>query len=231
MRRISVIIPVYNDSVALQELLKHLDRALDRQLMEVVVVDGGSTDGVETIIPTEVKLLRTAKANRAVQLNAGAQGAAGDVLYFLHADCLPPLTLVEDINQAIDAGYPVGCYRLKLTPGNWLLNINSFFSRFRTMFSGGGDQSLYMPTKIFEEVGGYNEDYCVMEDFELVHRLLPTYGYHILPKNVYASSRKYSYNSYFRVNLANYLAFRRYQRKVQPQVIRDHYHALLKQVK
>ncbi|MFD2515801.1 TIGR04283 family arsenosugar biosynthesis glycosyltransferase [Pontibacter locisalis] len=231
MRRISVIIPVFNDRKALQQLLEHLELAFDRELMEVVLVDGGSTDGVDAIIPAEVKLLRTKKASRAVQLNAGARAATGDVLYFLHADCLPPLTLVDDINKAIDAGHLVGCYRLKLTPGSLLLDINSFLSRFRTMFSGGGDQSLYLPKEIFEEIGGYNEDYCVMEDFELVHRLMPLYGYRILPKNIYASSRKYRQNSFLRVNLANYLSFKLYRKKVQPRVIRENYYAMLKQVK
>ncbi len=196
-----------------------------------MVVDGGSAESINDIVPAAVKLLKTSHASRAVQLNAGARMATGDLLYFLHADCLPPLTLVKDINNAIDAGHLVGCYRLKLKPGNWLLNINSFLSRFRTMFSGGGDQSLYLPKMVFEETGGYNEDYCVMEDFELVHRLIPLYGYHILPKNILVSSRKYSYNGYFKVNLANYLTFRLYRNKVQPKIIQEHYYAMLKRVK
>ena len=231
MRRISVIIPVYNDREPLQELLEHLALALNRDLMEVVVVDGGSTGGVEDTIPAEVKLLRTDKACRAVQLNAGAHAAAGDILYFLHADCLPPFTLVEDINKAVEAGHLVGCYRLKLTPGHWLLDMNSFFSRFRTMFSGSGDQSLYLPKKIFKEVGEYNEGYSVMEDFELVHRLMPLYGYRILPKDVCVSSRKYKHNSYFKVNLANYLSFQLYRQQVPPHVIRECYYGYLGQVK
>ncbi|MBD1396845.1 TIGR04283 family arsenosugar biosynthesis glycosyltransferase [Pontibacter sp. JH31] len=228
MRKVSVVIPVYNDKAPLQKLLEHLGNALDRQLMELVVVDGGSTDGVDAIIPAPVKLLRTDRACRAVQLNAGAEVGTGEILYFLHADCLPPLTFVKDINRAMDAGYMVGCFRLKLMPGNLLLNINSFLSRFRTMFSGGGDQSLYLPKSVFEEIGGYNETFCVMEDFELVHRLMPLYGYHILPKDIQASARKYSENSYFRVNKANYLAFQLYKKKVPPQVIREQYNSLLR---
>lgn len=231
MQSISIIIPVLNDKKPLQDLLRHLALAPMRELFEILVVDGGSTDGVKDVIPPSVKLIQTDKACRAAQMNAGARAATGEVFYFVHADCLPPLTLVADINNALGAGNLVGCYQLKLTPGTWLLQLNSYFSRFRTAFSGGGDQTLYVPRKIFEEAGGFNDAYCVMEDFELVHRLIPFHGYYILPKDVLVSSRKYRHNSYFRVNLANYLSFMLYRKKVKPQVIREYYYSLLKEVK
>ncbi len=231
MQRISIVIPVYNDKGSLQTLLKHLKWAFNPELLEVIVVDGGSTDNVEQIIPAQVKFLQNSKACRAAQMNHGARYAAGEILYFVHADCLPPLTLVPDINKALEQGHTVGCYRLKLTPSNWLLELNSYFSRFKTVFSGGGDQTLYLPKQLFEEAGGFNEDFSVMEDFELVHRLMPKYGYHIMPKDVINSSRKYDQNSYLRVNWANYRAFRMYRQRVPAHIIKERYYGWLNPVK
>ncbi len=231
MQKVSVIIPVYNDAEALQTLLKHLEAADMQEFLEIIVADGGSAEDVAAFLPPRVKLVKTAKASRAVQLNAGAKVATGQLLHFVHADCLPPLTLVADINQAVAAGNWVGCYRLKLHPGNWLLAINSYFSRFVTAFSGGGDQTLYLPRKVFDAIGGFNESFCIMEDFELVHRLMPLYGYHVLPKNVLVSSRKYRHTSYLKVNLANYRSFRLYWKRVPPPQIRERYYSWLQQAK
>ncbi|MCJ8163211.1 TIGR04283 family arsenosugar biosynthesis glycosyltransferase [Pontibacter sp. E15-1] len=231
MRKVSVIIPVYNDSEVLQALLRHLALADHPDMLEILVVAGGSADNLSGEMPRGIRLLRTSAACRAVQLNAGARAATGKVLCFVHADCLPPLTLVADINQALDAGHWIGCYRLKLTPGNWLLALNSYFSRFVTAFSGGGDQTLYLPKKVFETMGGFNESFCIMEDFELVHRLMPVYGYHVLPKDVLVSSRKYRQNSYLKVNLANYRCFRLYWKQAPPQLIKERYYNWLHQVK
>lgn len=228
MRRISVIIPVLNDTKALTALLDHLRGVEDRDRMEILVADGGSEGALLFVEEFGARLLKAGRPGRAVQMNLGARHARHEVLYFVHADTLPPRSFVRDINDAMDRGRFVGCFRLKLCPPGFLLNINSYFSRFRTPFSGGGDQSLYLPKRLFMENGGYDETFTIMEDFELAHRLMPRYGYHVIPKDIHASARKYAKNSYFKVNRANYRAFRLYKKGVCPDEIKRKYEEWLK---
>lgn len=103
-------------------------------------------------------------------------------------------------------------------------------TRYLTLFSGGGDQSLYISRDLFHEEKGYDEKYSIMEDFELVKRLRPKSGYHIIPKNIEASSRKYARNNYFKVNLANLKAFWLFHKGEDPDVIRHKYHGWLRNV-
>ena len=92
--RLSVIVPTLNEAKRLPGLLTYLQRL--NGLHEVVVSDGGSTDGTRELVlrwapdwPWQLRLVN-AERGRAKQLNAGAQRAQGDVLLFIHADTLPP---------------------------------------------------------------------------------------------------------------------------------------------
>jgi glycosyltransferase involved in cell wall biosynthesis len=85
--KISIIVPTLNEASALRSLLP----GLMREGIEVLVVDGGSTDATLPVAREfPMKILQT-RTGRAVQMNAGAQEATGDWLWFLHADTvLPP---------------------------------------------------------------------------------------------------------------------------------------------
>lgn len=99
---ISIVIPAYNCRGILRRVLQGLfdQKALD-SVMEIFVVDDGSTDGtgemVRTLIPTSpVPLCYIYKSNggQCSARNMGIRAARGDVLLFLDADILPELHLV-----------------------------------------------------------------------------------------------------------------------------------------
>ncbi|HLT93386.1 MAG TPA: glycosyltransferase family 2 protein [Membranihabitans sp.] len=231
MKKISVIVPVLNDYKALYVLIQHLNKSDDRDDFEWIIVDGGSNVAPEWLIHMEnVRWIHSAKKGRAVQMNLGARTAKHDILYFVHADTLPPLSFVRDINMAILRKLEVGAFRLKLDSINPLLTINSFITWFNNPFSGGGDQSLYILRGRFYEEGGFNERFSIMEDFEFVNRLTPKTGYHIIPKNILASSRKYTHNGYLRVNIANLKAFLLFKRGIDPDIIKSRYYHWLEKV-
>ena len=230
MRKISVVIPVLNDDQALHKLLTHLEKAQNRDDFEIIVVDGENRQTPPYADWSRIRWLPSPKASRAAQLNIGARRASNEVLYFVHADTLPPYSFAMDINHAIDQGKLAGGYRLKLVSGPFLLCINSFMTRYPTLFSGGGDQSLFILRELFMAENGYDEKYSIMEDFELVRRLRPKTGYHIIPKNIEASSRKYGRHNYCKVNLANLKAFYLFLKGEDPDVIRDKYHDWLQKI-
>jgi rSAM/selenodomain-associated transferase 2 len=228
--KISTIIPVLNEYETIKPLVAHLLRCADEH-SEIILVDGGSTDGTYNLLNQieDIKVRKAEKSGRAVQMNLGAKHASGDIFYFLHADGWPPASYLSHIRKAAEQGHKLGCFQMVLTPvNNKLIRINTYFSGFKTGVSGGGDQSLFIDREVFKAAGGYNEQWVIMEDFELVKRLEPTYGYHHIPKKILVSARKYSKNSYMRVNVANLAAFSLFRLGASPGRIKRVYETLLR---
>ena len=199
---ISIIIPVLNEALTIGNLLSHLsENSRSSDISEVIVVDGGSTD--QTVIELRkfqqkepefpLKWITTDKG-RARQMNAGAQIATGEVLYFLHADSLPPADFDRKISEQIADGKAAGCFRMRFDKGNPLLRISQWFTRFNLKICRGGDQSLFVLRSTFEEMGGYNESYPVYEDCEFINRLYDKVGFVVIKDYVVTSARKYGRN-------------------------------------
>ncbi|MAE87760.1 MAG: hypothetical protein CMB80_33810 [Flammeovirgaceae bacterium] len=91
------------------------------------------------------------------------------------------------------------------------------------MWCRGGDQTLFITRSLFDKLQGFDEYYCVMEDFDLLRRAKEIAKYHIIQKEVVVSARKYTDNGYLKVQLANLNAFRMFNRGEDPQKIRSYY--------
>ncbi len=192
----------------------------------MIVVDGGSIDQTKEIVKTyDVTLHESSRTSRAHQMNTGAGLAKGEVLYFVHADVQLVDSFVQDIQDSIDHGIPSGCYRFKFnTPKNPLLHINGFFTRFPFKWCRGGDQTLFIKKDDFSRIGGFDERYVIMEDYEILDRLKKhQVPFKVIPKSVKVSSRKYDENSYLKVQLTNLKAMRMYKRGEDPKLIREYY--------
>ena len=156
MKNISIIIPTYNEEENIKNLLPRLTDSSGTMLHEIIVVDGGSTD--QTVIRAKqlgATVIHSPKRGRAQQMNFGAQKATADLLYFVHADTLPPKTFVSDIHTAITDGFPIGCYRFEFNSPRKLLKLNAYFTRFDKMWCRGGDQTLFVTRSVFDELEGY----------------------------------------------------------------------------
>lgn len=220
---ISVIIPTLNEEAYIGKLLSFLTQHSQKEEFEVIVVDGCSQDKTAQILKSfEVKVITTKKCSRAHQMNEGAKAAKGDILYFVHADIQLLESFVDDIQKSVRKGHKSGCYRFKFDQAkNPLLRINGFFTRFPFKWCRGGDQTLYITKECFEKIGGFNEEFVIMEDYDLLDRLEePLY---IIPKSVKVSPRKYEKNSYVKVQLTNMKAMKMYKRGEKPEVIKEYY--------
>lgn len=227
--QLSVIIPVVNEYKNLTELLPYLSTILSEQYSEVILVDGGSSDGsLEYAQSQNVLLLKTEKASRAMQMNTGAQQAKGVGLYFLHADTRPPLDLEALLLNAIQNQVAAGCFRYVFDSSKKILAFNSWFTRFNGLFAGGGDQSLFIQKDVFEGLGGFDEHFCIMEDFDLVRRLKMRHKLHIFSQVMKVSARKYEKNSWIKVQYANFLAFYYFKTNRSPEKIKAMYRFILR---
>ena len=223
---LSIIIPTYNEAGNIARLVAELRRFAPRA--EVVVVDAHSPDGTaEAARQAGATVLPAPKPGRAAQLNHGAAHATGELLYFVHADVGPHPDFVATITRAVAEGYPAGCYRFRFDSRHPLLRINSYGTRFKGIMSRGGDQTLFITRALFEQLGGFNERFVIMEDFEIIQRIRRVARFFIAPHAVTVSARKYETNSWLRVQLANLTAFAMFFLKVAPPRIARTYKAML----
>ncbi|WP_420578203.1 TIGR04283 family arsenosugar biosynthesis glycosyltransferase [Ekhidna sp.] len=228
---ISIIIPTLNEEECIQDLLQFLAEHPGRNRFEIIVVDGGSTDQTLKLVQSfGLDPVQTKIASRAHQMNEGAKRATGEVFYFVHADTQLVTSFVEDIHEAISSGVHSGCYRFRfLNPKNPLLHINGYFTRFPFKWCRGGDQTLFITREAFEEIGGFNERFVIMEDYDIIDRIEKNnISFGVLPKSVKVSARKYDRNSYMKVQLTNLKAMKMYRRGESPQLIWEFYYQALK---
>lgn len=190
--KISIIVPVLNEAIGLASFLSGVQqRMYDSHKCEILLIDGGSTDQtVSTAVNSGIKIWKSPKG-RAKQMNMGVSKASGDVLYFLHADTIPPPHFDRFITEAVHTGTKAGCFRMKFDSGNYILRVSSWFTRFNFLLCRGGDQSLFVTKNTFLELGGFDEDFIIYEDCEFISRLYRSTTFRVLPHFVISSARKY----------------------------------------
>ncbi len=205
---ISLIIPAHNEYDNLKSLLVDLSSATAISEVEVFIsLSSCNTDNSESIdVAEHVKFLRCNGMGRALQMNEAAKLAKGDVLVFLHADVRPPKSFLYDIENTIQAGYDAGFFSYRFDKENVFLKINAMFTAKDGIFTGGGDQCLFIRKTVFEALQGFDRHQVVMEDFEFFERMKKSdVRYKIINNDLVVSARKYQNNSYMRVNLSNLL--------------------------
>lgn len=190
--QISIIIPTLNEATRIASLLTYLqENSSARNIREILVVDGGSTDDTLEMASDFGAIVHSAEKGRAKQMNLGARKAKGKILYFLHADTLPPRYFDTSILEAVSKQHEAGCFRMKFDTSNWFLSFFSWFSRINLKICRGGDQSLYVTKRLFGETKGFDEAYVVYEDTEFIGRLYEKSDFKVLPQRVITSARKY----------------------------------------
>lgn len=231
---VSIIIPTYNEAEGIRTLLHHLQRAgtATDAAVEIIVADSPGTDATaELASQAGARVVTCPRKGRAAQLNHGARQATGRILYFLHADSLPPVGFLADIRAAVAAGYGCGCFRLAFDTPHWFLRAHAWFTRFDITLARFGDQSLFVLKTVFEHAGGYREDLLLLEDQEITRRLRQLTRLRVLPGLIVTSARKYRENGVFRLQAAFYfLTWLYYLGVAQPTLLRV-YRAIIRQGK
>ncbi len=186
--KISTIIPTLNEARNLKPLLERL--AATPGIHEVLVVDGGSTDGTQRLAHRRARLT-VSEPGRGPQLRAGAREAAGDVLFFLHADVSPPPDVAAQIERAVNVGYIGGNFRLRYPDGGILGRWLEFLApAYRRLGRYYGDSGLFVRRDTYEAFGGFPA-IPVMEDIEFVRRMERYGKTTYLPGPITSSARRW----------------------------------------
>ena len=167
--RLSVIVPALNEE---REIGRTLERIALGGDVEVIVVDGGSTDRtVEIAEAMGARVVRSPRG-RWRQMNAGVAAAGGGRLLFCHADTLLPRGYDRLVHETLsDESVALGAFNFAVEGEDPALRRLERFTRWRSRFLHlpYGDQGLFMRRETFERLGGFAA-MEVMEDFDMVRR-------------------------------------------------------------
>ncbi|MFV8334154.1 TIGR04283 family arsenosugar biosynthesis glycosyltransferase [Flavobacterium sp. XS1P32] len=225
---LSIIIPTFNEAAIIGKTITYLQNNLLGKAYEIIISDAGSTDNTIAIAQSlGIKALHSPLKGRAGQMNYGAQNATGTVYFFVHADCLPPPTFFDLIENAIQNNFDCGSFRTRFDSSNLLLRINSFFTQFNYLFFRGGDQGIFVTKKVWDQVGSYNEEMFIMEDYDYLERLWKNATFKLIPKPTLVSARKYEENSWLTVQLANLKIVNMYKKGASQSDMINEYKELL----
>lgn len=206
---LSVIIPTLNESAHIELLLSDL-QSQSLKALEVIVVDGGSTDETPAIVkafstaqPQLCLRVLTSKKGRGNQLNAGASHASNDWLLFLHADCR--LSSDQQLQQSLDQLLQVHHSTQHRVAGHFPLSFETdddslksrlrYFERKSALNRPGtfnGDQGLLIHRESFEQLEGFSTRWGFMEDQDFGARFSTQGEFVTLPGEIRTSARRFA---------------------------------------
>jgi rSAM/selenodomain-associated transferase 2 len=181
-QRLSIVVPALNEAPRIRAALEAL-APLRARGHEVIVVDGGSSDGTAQIVTGLCDHLVLSPRGRAIQMNAGARAASGEVLLFLHADTrLPP-------DFVIPGSSLWGRFDVRIEGRHPLLRVVARAMNLRSRLTGiaTGDQAIFVRRDAFP---GFAE-IPLMEDVEFCRRMKRVAKPACLRERVLTSGRRW----------------------------------------
>lgn len=219
---ISVVIPTLDEEANLPVTLRQL---ADRPDVELIVVDGGSTDRTIEVARRFTPYVFVSQPGRARQMNMGARHATGDILLFLHADTfLLPGAIDEIQRRIIGDGAVGGAFDLNIDSPRRLFKLVAKISsrRSRLFRLPYGDQGIFVWRQVFEVLGGF-PDMPIMEDIAFMRRLRREGRVTFIRTGLITSARRWNANGVVRTTLVNWWVTSLFFLRVPPRRLRKVY--------
>ena len=187
---LSVVVPVLNEASTIEPMLRTVRAAVRPR--EIIVVDGGSSDDTVALAEDFGARVISGPRGRGPQMHAGALVATGDVLWFLHADTLPPADAVTQIERALAGSKTVaGNFEIvfagDFASAKFLTAVYRYLSWIGLRY---GDSGYFVRRRAYEAVGGFRP-YPIFEDLDLMRRLRRRGRFVRVPSTVTTSSRRF----------------------------------------
>jgi rSAM/selenodomain-associated transferase 2 len=222
--RVSIIVPALDEAATIGATLSGLRD--DFPGCELLVADGGSTDGTPVVAAPLARVLPCGPG-RARQMNAGAAAAGGDVLWFVHADAQPDPAALPQLRAALsDPAVVAGGCRVRFDADTPALRYLAWASNLRAAWLGQifGDQAMFVRRETFHDLGGFPE-LALMEDLELSRRLRRRGRLVLLPAAVTASARRFTRHGTARMIVHMQYLRLRYVLGTDPELLAGRYEA------
>lgn len=224
MSTVSIIMPTLDEAAGIVASLSRLAR--DFPDVELIVVDGGSTDGTAESARPFAKVIEC-RPGRGGQLNLGARAACGDVFWFVHADTvIEPAALGQIVAALRDPEIVGGGLSLRFDRDTASLRWLAWASNQRARRLGQifGDQAMFVRRTAFDALGGF-PDFPLMEDFEFSRRLHKTGQLVLLPATSTASARRFERHGTWPMIALMQVIKIRYLLGASPDSLRERYAA------
>ncbi len=197
--RISIIIPVLNESQQLQDCLESI-HIPENTHSEILVVDGGSHDTTLDIAKADprVRIIQTSKG-RGIQISGGIEKASGDLIIILHADSRLDTTAVSHIIQFckqhphIAGGSVASRFESTELRFRFITALNTIRSRW-TGISFGDQVQFFRKNVLINNLPKVK----IMEDIEISLRLKENGPMALLPPIAKSSTRRWEKRNYTR---------------------------------
>jgi rSAM/selenodomain-associated transferase 2 len=198
---ISIIIPVLNEASTIQQFLDSLrDRAGDA---EIIVVDGGSSDGTFELARDRCDQCLRSVRGRARQMNSGAVAASGKIFWFLHADTEVPADCIQKICDVYrDPEVVGGFFRIRIPSRRFVYRLTDSLAHYAgsILQMRFGDHGFFCRRAVFREIGGFPE-LPLMEDAEFFRELRQRGRIAIIASRLTSSPRRYEQIGPWRLTL------------------------------
>lgn len=228
---VSIIVPLLDERLNLPVLVEQLMAIAPSQ---IILVDGGSTDGswqwiqqyvnatVESAAVETIALQHA--AGRAGQMNAGARHASAELLLFLHADTRLPPNPCRYLAALDQHDLAWGRYDVQFDSEQGAMSVIAWFINWRSRFSGiaTGDQAIFVTRAAFDKVGGFDE-LPLMEDVALCRKLKGVSKPLCLQQRVTTSARRWQQGGIARTVLLMWLLRFAYWVGVSPARLARYY--------
>jgi len=215
--------PVLNEAGTLGNTLTQLHLSGNEEL---IIVDGGSSDSTMSIAGGFTDHVFVTRTGRAAVMNFGAGKAAGDILLFLHADCILPDNAFTFIRDTLtDRDVAAGAFALSINhPGlgfRLIESVANIRSRMTSLIYG--DQGMFLRKEVFDHIGGFAE-IPLMEDIEISKRLKHEGKIVFIKPPISASPRRWLKEGMLHTTLRDWtIAFLYTFFKVSPERLITHY--------
>lgn len=196
--KISIIIPTLNEAANIVSLI-NLIRSIEPDI-EIIVADGGSSDGTVEIATRLKASVVHSPAGRGGQMHAGAMKSTGDILWFVHADSSFSPDAVSQIETALKSSPVIG--------GNLTIRFDGqsrparfmtwFYPRLRSLGLMYGDSGLFLRREVYERIGGFRS-LPLFEDIDLIDRIRKEGNLVNLGAEIVTSSRRFEQTSFIPV--------------------------------
>ncbi|MEZ6092787.1 MAG: TIGR04283 family arsenosugar biosynthesis glycosyltransferase [Pirellulaceae bacterium] len=212
--KLSVLIAAINEEA---KIAASISSAFGGGASEVIVSDGGSTDRTTNVAKAGGARVIHSEQGRALQFNSAARLAIGEVILFLHADCILPPDFAEQIENALKQGAQCGVFRQRIDSDRFIFRLielgNTWRVRLRNL--AYGDQGIWIKKRLFHDLGEFPTT-KLMEDYLFSETLRQKQRYSVLKGPLLISPRRWESQGVIRQTLLNWTIIRRYRRGASP---------------
>ena len=227
---LSVIVPVWMEAEGVTDTLRAV-QPIRAKGHEVVVVDAGSSDQTVELARPLCDGVVVSEKGRALQMNAGAAAAKGDLLLFLHADTRLPANALEHLAGFFQSRRAWGRFDVRLSGDRPLFRIIAWFMNQRSRLTGicTGDQAMFVRRDAFEALGGF-QPVPLMEDVEFSRRLCLVSRPFCIKEPVVTDSRRWQQHGAWRTIFLMWKLRWRYWRGESPESLAQIYRSDVRNV-